>query len=1068
MGSPLAGRKRKEVEDLIGFFINTLVLRTRLSEDLTFEELLQQVKETALEAYEHQDVPFEKLLEELRVERDLSWTPLFQVFFNMLNPGMGGIASLQLSGLEVEPLSVSEVESKFDLTVYLSEREQRIHLSWEYNTDLFDEGTVQRLAKHFEVLLNNVLVDPDRPLSELSLLTPEERRQLLVEWNETAADYPRERCVHELFEEQAERTPRAIALVFEDQQLTYSDLNRRANQLAHFLKKLGAGPETLVGLCLERSTEMVVGVLGILKAGAAYVPLDPEFPKERLAFMLKDSDAPVLVTRSELVDALPQPNSSVLCIDSVCDTISNQSEKNPETTVTSRNLAYVIYTSGSTGTPKGVQISHRALVNFLCSMRKEPGLSDKDTLLSVTTLSFDIATMEIFLPLTVGARLVVVSKEVAADGFRLSEKLRESRATVMQATPSTWRMLMDADWSVGEDFRILCGGEELPRDLANRMLDRCSVVWNLYGPTETTIWSTASRVEPGEGPVAIGRPIDNTAVYLLDKQLQPVPIGIAGEIYIGGDGLARGYLNDPALTAAKFVPDPFSGDSYGRLYRTGDVGRYLPDGNIEFLGRVDHQVKVRGFRIELGEIESLLEQHSEIRQAVVVVRGEGSDKQLVSYLVAAPEKSPPVEELRLYLSQKLPAYMVPSFYVELESLPLTPNGKVDRRALPEPTLITEVGDEFLAPRDPIELHLAQLWESLLGVRPVGRRDNFFELGGHSLLAVRMVANIEKVYGKRLPLATLFEAPTVERVARALKDRNWQPTWKSLVSIRAGGTKPPLFLMHSHGGNVLEYHPLARHLPKDQPVYALQSRGLDGNVDLDPDMREMAATYITEIKALQPEGPYYLAGFCFGGTLAYETAQQLRAQGDEVALLLMIQAVRAQAARKDAVIGLSKMLWYRIAYRLNLEWNNIAALAGGTRVRYIIDRAVRMNDLFELWYRSDSRLEELADRNGHRTTVYTLELLRRAHSRAFVKYRPKPYDGSVVLFPAEKQPRWRPRKPNLGWGDLVRGKLTTDVLRGYQQNLLLEPNVRFAAEKLTAHLEEALRHPAERLRRNKVS
>ncbi len=1005
--------------------------------------------------------------------------------------------TLRLSGLEVEPLSVSEVESKFDLTVYLSEREQRIHLSVVYNADLFCKERIEELLVQYEYLLDQVVAEPEAKIGGYSLVSfvsniqlPDPKLSLDSSWQGT---------VHSRFSEQARKGPENLALVDGQQEWTYRELEVGSNRLAQYLRSGGVGIEDVVAIYGQRSASLVDAILGVHKAGAAFLILDPSYPAARQIEYL-EAARPRGFLHLEQAGELPSELTTWVGSDAFdgCQLkLSGKDDERlaefpavaPEVLLGPESLAYVSFTSGSEGRPKGVLGRHGPLSHFLPWREKRFELKQTDRFSMLSGLAHDPLQRDIFTALWVGATVCIPEPEKMFSVGWLASWAGGEGITVAHLTPAMAEVLAagngrDESLKISSLRYAFFVGDKLTRKTVaamGRLAPKVQCV-NLYGSTETqraishfVVSAEAFGDDKGnknqsktKEVISIGQGIPDVQLLLLNRVQELCGVGEVGEIHFRSPHLARGYLDEPSLTAEKFIPDWFGEEAGVRIYRMGDVGRYLPDGNIEFLGRVDHQVKVRGFRIELGEIESLLEQHAEIRQAVVVVKGEGSEKQLVSYLVAAAEKSPPVEELRRYLSQRLPAYMVPSFYVELESLPLTPNGKVDRRALPEPTLVTEVGDEFLAPRDPIELHLAQLWESLLGVRPVGRRDNFFELGGHSLLAVRMVANIEKVYGKRLPLATLFEAPTVERVAHALKDKNWQPTWKSLVSIRAGGTKPPLFLMHSHGGNVLEYHLLARYLPKDQPVYALQSRGLDGKVDLDPDMREMAATYITEIKALQPEGPYYLAGFCFGGTLAYETAQQLRAQGDEVALLLMIQAVRAQAARKDAVIGLSKMLWYRIAYRLNLEWNNIAALAGGTRVRYIIDRAVRMNDLFELWYRSDSRLEELADRNGHRTTVYTLELLRRAHSRAFVKYRPKPYDGSVVLFPAEKQPRWRPRKPNLGWGDLVRGKLTTDVLRGYQQNLLLEPNVRFAAEKLTAHLEEALRHPAERLRRNRGS
>ncbi len=629
VGTPIAGRSRTEIEGLIGFFVNTLVLRTDLSGDPTFRELLGRVREVTLGAYEHQDVPFEKLVEELQPERSLSHTPLFQVMFALQNtPGQ----ALELQGLRLNPMtSVSKV-AKFDLSLFLVERAEGLRGAVEYCTDLFDEATITRMLGHFQTLLEGVIADPDRQLSELPLLTEAERRQLLVEWNDTVAEYPKDKCLHELFETQVERAPNAVAVMFEDERLTYGELNRRANQVAHHLRKRGVKAEVLVGIMMERSIEMVVGLLGILKAGGAYLPLDPAYPQERLSFMLEDAEVPVLLTQKRLSESLPEHNAEVVYLETDWEAIAGESTENFDGGARAENSAYVIYTSGSTGKPKGVQILHRAVVNFLASMQRQPGLTNQDTLLAITTLSFDIAALELYLPLTVGARLVVVSREVASDGTQLAKRL--SGVTAMQATPATWRLLLEAGWSGSDQLKILCGGEALSRDLANELLERSATLWNLYGPTETTIWSAASEVKSKEGPVFIGQPIANTQIYVLDRYLQLAPVGVTGELYIGGDGLARGYLNRPELTAERFIVHPLRGETGVRLYRTGDVTRRLANGSIEFLGRVDHQVKVRGYRIELGEIEAALSQHPAVEQAVVLAREDKpGDKRLVAYLI---------------------------------------------------------------------------------------------------------------------------------------------------------------------------------------------------------------------------------------------------------------------------------------------------------------------------------------------------------------------------------------------------------------------------------------------------
>jgi amino acid adenylation domain-containing protein len=631
VGTPIANRTRKETEGLIGFFVNTLVMRTNLSGNPTFRELLGRVREVSFAAYAHQDLPFERLVEELQPERSLSYMPLFQVLFAVQNMPK---SILMLPALELQEFSLDRKTSKLDLSLYIGESVKGLTVTFEYNTDLFEPATIARMAGHFQTLLEAIVPDPDQRLADLPLLADSERQQLLFEWNETRFDYEKDRCIHELFAVQAERTPDVVALVGEEERLTYAELNRRANQLAHYLKRLGVGPEVLVGLFMERSVEMMVGLLGILKAGAAYVPLDPGFPKERLAFMIEDANVPILLSQRKLVTELPSPQARIVCIDSDWKTIAQESTENLVGGATSDDLAYVIYTSGSTGKPKGVEISHRSLTNLLCSVRQEPGLTDDDVLLSVTTLSFDIAALELCLPLIAGARLIIVSREVASDGNQLAAALAESAATVMQATPASWKLLIEAGWQGEKRLKVLCGGEALSRELAKQLLERSGSVWNMYGPTETTIWSTTCKLESLDGPISIGRPLRNTQVYLLDKNLRPVPIGVAGELHIGGAGLARGYLNRPELTSEKFIPNPFTQDSHARLYKTGDLARYLPDGKIECLGRVDHQVKIRGYRIELGEIEAVINRHSGVRETVVLAReDEPGDKRLVAYVV---------------------------------------------------------------------------------------------------------------------------------------------------------------------------------------------------------------------------------------------------------------------------------------------------------------------------------------------------------------------------------------------------------------------------------------------------
>ncbi len=638
VGSLIANRNRAEIEGLIGFFVNTLVLRTDLSGSPGFRELLRREREVCLEAYAHQDLPFEQLVDALQPERNLSYSPLFQVMFTLQNTPRPSSSSAGQSSLSIQHLDTGTATSKFDLSLFLSEGPHGINIEAEYNTDLFEAETIGRMLACFRNLLEAIAANPDCQIAALPLLAEDERQQLLVEWNATRYDYPQHSCLHELIEEQVQHTPDAVALVFEGQQLTYSELNARATRLAHYLcYHYTIGPETLIGLALDRSPSLLIGLLGILKAGAAYVPLDPDYPRQRLAFVLQQTQIPVLLTQVALLERLPEHQGVTLCLDRDWPAIACDLPPVRLPRAVAGNLAYTIYTSGSTGLPKGVQISHQALVNFLCSMRDQPGANVYDTLLAVTSISFDIAGLELWLPLIVGARLVLTSREVSRDGEQLKQHLIEQAVTMMQATPTTWRLLLEVGWRSPSEMRVLCGGEALPVELAQTLSQQSALFWNMYGPTETTIWSTLQHIISVEGSVSIGRPIANTQIYLLNAHLEPVPIGAIGDLYIGGDGLSRGYFQRPEATAERFVPDPFSSTPGARLYKTGDLARYRAQGNLEFLGRNDHQVKIHGFRIELQEIEATLEQHSSVRESVVVARedsvGESDSKRLVAYIV---------------------------------------------------------------------------------------------------------------------------------------------------------------------------------------------------------------------------------------------------------------------------------------------------------------------------------------------------------------------------------------------------------------------------------------------------
>lgn len=786
IGSPVAGRSLPEVSNLIGLFINTIVLRADLSNNPTFREFLGQVRNTTLSAYEHSDLPFEKLVEELQPVRSLSYPPIFQVMFVLQNTPF---PALKLDSLQITSFKeLSTGTSKFDLYLSLMEFDGGLVGELEYNTALFDPGTIARMAGHFESLVQNLIKAPDKPLSEINFLPDVESQLILRTWNQTQMPYA-SCCIHHMFEIQAQRTPDKTAVVFENTRITYQNLDRRANQLAHYLQMTGVQPETIVGLFMDRSVNMIVGLLGILKAGGAYLPLDPAFPADRLEFMLVDSQTPILLTQENLSNTLSvNERVKVVRIDSEWPEISKSSDEPCLSSVQPENLAYVIYTSGSTGRPKGVQIEHRSVVNFLTSMQRQPGITEQDILLSVTTLSFDIAGLEIFLPLISGASVELLSRETATDAGKLMSAMEKGHVTIMQATPVTWRMLIESGWQGNPDLKILCGGEVLDLPFARQILERSKSLWNMYGPTETTIWSTICQVQKNDPQISIGRPIGNTECYVLDPYLQPVPVGVTGELYIGGDGLARGYWNREGLTKEKFIPHPFCSATEARLYKTGDLVRYSSDGNLHYLGRADHQIKIRGFRVELGEIETVLSQHPAVRETVVIVREDSpGDKRLVGYLVLRDGQIPPSNsELISFTRKQLPDYMLPGAFVFLDHFPLTPNKKINRKALPVPDQTRpDLTDQYVAPRDEIEECITGIFASVLKLERVGIYDKFFELGGHSLLATQVISRIRQELEVDLPLQRLFESPTPEDLATAvIRTRLSQVDQKELEEIFA--------------------------------------------------------------------------------------------------------------------------------------------------------------------------------------------------------------------------------------------------------------------------------------------
>ena len=794
VGSTVAGRTLRQTEDLIGPFVNILPIRSKILDPLSFRDFLKQVRDSSLDAYSFQDIPFEKLVEELQPERDTSRHPIFQVIFSLQKQPP---EPLQLEDLNIEAISGQGASAEYDLSLYLEEKPEGIQGYFEYATALFDRSTIERLSDHFAVLLEAIAKNPDRALWQFPLIGTEERERLLVQWNRTQHEYDQELCVHELFSQRVRRAPTAVAVVCAGQSLTYAELNRKSNQLAWYLRDRGIDPDQRVGICVERSLEMVVGLLGILKAGGAYVPLDPGYPPERLQYMLADAAPRLLLTQKRLAAELPLTGPNVVLLDQEWERIAQHDSHDPEPRalgLTSRNLAYVIYTSGSTGVPKGVAAEHRGIVNRIAAQAAIDEFSENDICCLQTSVGFVDSVFAIFGPLSNGLPLILAPTATASHLVDLGLLIEKERVSRLVTVPSLARAMIESV----EVERLLAtlrswtlSGEELREDLLQSLQQRlpnCRFV-NLYGSSEVAADATYFVAKNwNESRVPIGRPIANTRIYILDEHYQPVAVGMIGEIYIGGAGVARGYLNRAQLTAERFIPDPFGFAPQGRMYKTGDLGRWRSDGTIEYLGRNDHQVKIRGYRIELGEIEAQLARHEQIKEAVVLARegvqgdwsrGSGDvpsgEKRLVAYVVAregaqpdeASETPLSAEALHAYLTSKLPEYMVPGIFVELAALPLSPTGKLDRTALPSPE--GHSGDAYVAPRTPTEEFLAEIWAEVLELDRVGVHDNFFELGGHSLLTMKIVAKIFERTQINLPLWTVFEAPSVASMATYLAE-----------------------------------------------------------------------------------------------------------------------------------------------------------------------------------------------------------------------------------------------------------------------------------------------------------
>lgn len=1026
VGIPIANRSRVELEDIVGFFANTLVMRTKIHGDPNFNDVLAQVRETALQAYAHQDVPFEKLVEELRPDRNLSQNPLFQVMFSLQNAPR---TSFELSGLTLKLMDVGETTSKFDISAFLIETPDGVRGRFEFNTDLFDSGTIERMISHYERLISLAIAKSTTPVSQLSLLTEKERSQILVDWNSNRVDFPAVNSLHELFENQAKCTPNAIATIVGSERMSYREVNERANQIAHYLRKLGVGPEVPVGVFLERSTHLLPAILGVLKSGGAYVPLDPAYPSQRLKAILENAKTPIVLTQQSLAGQLPGTKSTTVTLDASDELIARESRDNLPVEVRPENLAYVLFTSGSTGSPKGVALEHRSATSFVQWARTVFSAEELAGVLFSTSVCFDLSVFEMFVPLSVGGTVIM-----AQNALHLPAITARDEVTLINTVPSAMTELVRAGSVPISVKTINLAGEALAQTLVNEIYDSTAVekVYNLYGPTEDTTYSTFILTRPNQ-PVTIGRPLPNTQAYVLDPHGNPQPIGVPGELFLAGAGLARGYFGRPDLTAERFMNNPFTEGVERRMYRTGDLCRWLPNGELEYLGRLDQQIKLRGFRIEVGEIESVLTRHPGVRQCLVTTReDQAGTRRLVAYVLTSGEAIAE-QDLRDHARQSLPEFMVPSAFVSMKAFPFTPNGKIDRKALPAPEMTSRAVNT--APRNQLEFDLAKIWREILGIETVGITDNFFDLGGHSLLAVRLMNEIKKLTGTQLPLSSLFQGATIEHLGNLIRGTAIIP--QAVVhEIQRGGDLPPFFAAVLAGVNALGYVPLAKHLGVEQPFYTLQSPGpgplATGKPYTTEKYEAVAGEYVRAMRTVQPKGPYYIGGTCEGARIAFEMTRILESQGECVNLLAIIDT---WVLENTQIRSLWKIFYYYDQTRRLLRQPWKARLA-------VVGRALQ--NRVKWWAGLKS-----APRKSEWIAAYWPD----------ENFVPAQIQGRITVFKIPRQPFYYRPDPLLGWGTRTTSGVDTELVPHGKHTLLLrEPYVRELAEGLLRTLRRIRTEP----------
>ena len=1056
IGIAAAGHNLPGNQNLVGHAIGLLPVRTKVGEGATFKDYVKSVRGNVLDAFDHQQFTFGSLVKKLKIERSANRNTLVSVAFNLDSP----LDNLFFGKMNAATRAIPKHYETFDTFINLKPLGKTVDFEWNFNTDLFKRETIQLRLQEFKQFLQGLLVEAEKPITELRLLPDFESQQIATFGTGEKMDFPLHQPLHELFEQQVGKTPNNIAVQLTNGgQLTYRELDEKANALAAVLLEKEVQAGDFVGLCMERSLDMLVGIYGILKAGGAYVPIDPRNPKERIQFILQDADCKILVTEKSTINSLPEFDGDLIFPSSIHHPSSTVHR--PPSTVDCP--AYIIYTSGSTGKPKGVVVRHENAVNTLFAINQHLGISEGDKMYSVSSMSFDMSIPDYFLTLMTGATLVMADEETKKDGFALKESLENIRPDFMQATPTTWQILMLSGWQGGENLTAIAGGEGFPKELASQMATCCKAVWNGYGPTETTIYATYQLVTeehleccPGEF-VAIGSPIANTEMFIFDKNGEQVPVGVPGELYIGGSGVTNGYLNRPELTNEKFILNSKLKTQNSKLYRTGDLVRYLPTGEIEFLGRIDDQVKIRGFRIELGEIEEVMKQHPAVEQGVVnIFKDASGSPQLAGYVVL--KKTESHDELKSFLKEKLPGYMVPTVFVEMEELPMNTSLKVDRKALPKPDLSklsTAVKED---PTTKGEELLTGIWKDLLGVEDVSIQDDFFELGGHSLAAVQLMSRIKKATGKKLPLTTLFQNSTIKKLAvqlngynkplenRHSKKGHSNSEFSSLICIQKGGNKTPLYLVHGGGLHVLFYQNMVKYLDKDQPIYALQAKGLnEGEEPLDR-IEDMAAHYIREIKTQNPDGPYCLAGYSLGGLIAWEMATQLQAENKEVPLLALFDAVAKYEWAGNGGSSNLKKKFKKLGFNMSLLLKDPAkALEYKSSVLKM--QFEHIKGKMRTAYKNSETNEIEEGYIPYGKEVYEKSL------QAYDKYVLKPLQIHVDLFKAKEQMFYLHDPEHYGWNQFALHGITTHEIEGNHLTLFDEPHGKQVAEALGERLKE---------------